>query len=189
MSKRYTITLQRQKEYQNIIKPKSAKNPNKEYAPEDSTIGSLVVRDNEKGEDVFQCFVVENIGPSTDTPKQDKRIVARTYGLYWTESGVALPKEYKQENGRARCLSLYTHELPTFKGRHIHIHIGNYPQDTEGCLLLNYTDNKNGTGGQSTQAIKDFYALVGKNGEVGEDGDIKKAILNFELIVKEIDNA
>lgn len=77
MNKRYTITLQRQKEYQNIVKPKSAKNPNKEYAPEDSTIGSLVVRDNEKGEDIFKCFVVENIGPSTDTPKQDKRIVAR----------------------------------------------------------------------------------------------------------------
>lgn len=184
MNKRYTITLQRQKEYQNIVKPKSAKNPNKEYAPEDSTIGSLVVRDNEKGEDIFKCFVVENIGPSTDTPKQDKRIVARTYGLYWTESGVSLPSDIKP-----RCLSLYTNELPTFKDRRIHIHIGNYPQDTEGCLLLNYTDNKNGTCGQSTQAIKDFYALVGKNGEVGEDGDVKKAILNFELIVKEIDNA
>lgn len=142
------------------------------------------MRDNEKGEDVFQCFVVENAGPSTDTPKQDKRIVARTYGLYWTESGVALPSDIKP-----RCLSLYTHEQPSFKDRRIHIHIGNYPQDTEGCLLLNYADNKNGTGGQSTQAVKDFYALVGKCGEVGKDGNVDKAVLNFELIVREINNA
>lgn len=45
---------------------------------------------------------VENGGESTDTPNQDKRIIARTYGLYWTESGVALPADVKP-----KCISLY----------------------------------------------------------------------------------
>ena len=140
------------------------------YREEDSTIGEFVVTD-EAGKEVFKCFCVENIGPSTDTPNQDKRIMPRTYKLYYTESSVALPPEHKP-----KCISLYTDELPSFKDRRIHIHIGNYPQDTEGCLLLNYTDNENGTGGRSTDAVRDFYNLVE---EVGID--------NFSLEVREIE--
>ncbi|WP_066389550.1 DUF5675 family protein [Helicobacter himalayensis] len=162
----FHIILQRQKEYKNIQKPPKA---GKVYKEEDSTIGSFKVFDDENKE-VFSCFCVENIGPSTDTPRQDKRIIPRVYKLYWTQSSVSLPKEYAP-----RVLSLYTDELPSFKERRIHIHIGNYPQDTEGCLLLNYADNGNGTGGRSTDAVRDFYALVEKAG-----------VENFTLEVKEI---
>lgn len=162
----FTITLQRKKEYQNVQKP--PKN-GRVFGEEDSTIGEFIITD-EKGQELFKCFCVENIGPSTDTPRQDKRIIARPYKLYWTESSVALPKEFAP-----RCISLYTDELPSFKDRRIHIHIGNYPQDTEGCLLLCYTDNKNGTGGRSTDAVRDFYTLIEKKG-----------IKNFTLEVKEI---
>lgn len=163
-----TITLQRKKEYDNVEKPPNAKT-GRVYKTESSTIGELVVTD-EKGAQLFKCCTCENGGESTDTPNQDKRIVARTYQLYWTESGVALPKEWKP-----KCLSTYTDERKEHKGRRIHIHIGNYPQDTEGCILLGYADNGNGTIGQSTDAVKNFYDLVQKHG-----------VENFRLVVKEI---
>ena len=166
MSK-FIITLQRIKEYEKVSKP--ASKSGKTYKDEGATIGKFIVH-NAKGEEVFSSYCVENIGPSTDTPRQDRRIMPRTYKLYWTQSGVSLPKSYAP-----KCLSLYTDELPSFKERRIHIHIGNYPQDTEGCLLLNYADNKNGSCAQSTKAVEDFYNLVGKEG-----------VENFELVVKEI---
>ena len=163
-----TITLQRKKEYNNIQKPPNAKT-GRVYKTEPSTIGELIV-ENEDGEIIFKCVTCENGGPSTDTPNQDKRIVARTYQLYWTESSVALPKEWKP-----KCLSTYSDERKEHKGRRIHIHIGNYPQDTEGCILLGYADNGNGTIGSSTDAVKNFYDLVQKRG-----------VENFRLEVREI---
>lgn len=161
---KFIATLQRIKEFENIKKPNKTK-------VEGSTLGEFVVT-NEKGNRVFSCYTIENAGPSTDTPNQDKRIVAREYKLYWTESSVTLPKEY----GR-KCLSLYTDELPSFKSRRIHIHIGNYPQDTEGCILLNHRSLGNGIGSESTRALKEFYDLVSREG-----------VENFTLVVKEIED-
>lgn len=163
----FNIVLQRKKEWQGIQKP--PKN-GRAYKVETSTTGELTVTD-ESGAEIFKCVTLENGGPSTDTPNQDKRIVARTYQLYWTESGVALPKEWKP-----RTLSTYTDERKEHKGRRIHIHIGNYPQDTEGCILLGYKDNNNGTIGLSTQAVQDFYKLIDTRG-----------IEFFRLVVKEIE--
>lgn len=156
----YKIELIRRKEYNAVKRPGSSK------SAEDSTISTFEVFDD-AGKLVFSCFALENGGPSTDTANQDKRIIPRKYKLYWTESSVALPKEYKP-----KCISLYTDELSSFKGRRIHIHVGNYPQDTEGCILLNQFDNEDGTCSQSRKAVKEFYDLVARVG-----------IENFELFV------
>lgn len=148
------IIIKRRKEY-----PKVAWYRNdKLLKAEPSTIGDVSFIKN--GKEVYKCVCLENGGPSTDTPRQDKRIVAREYKLYETESTVSLPKEYTINNGKKRCISLFTDELKSFKNRRIHIHIGNAPQDTEGCLLFGETDNKNGTISGSTNAIRKAYTLL-----------------------------
>lgn len=163
----YRCVLQREKEYDDVAHP-----TDKSKANEGSTIGTFTVYDDDNNV-LFKCHTVENIGPSTDTPKQDKRIVAREYDLYWTTSTVPLPKSHKPN-----CISLKTDELPSFKSRRIHIHAGNFPQDTLGCILLNAKDNCNGTCSTSTVTVEKFYNLVKEKG-----------IENFKLIVKEIEDA
>lgn len=173
---KYKIILQRLSEHKDVKKPNVAK-------IEDSTLGKLSVNEiQENGtlKEIWSCFTCENIGESTDTPKQDKRIVAREYALEWTDSikNAALSRAYphfKCPNGRNKALLLTCDSvLPSFRNRRILIHIGNYPQDTEGCLLFGYKKG-NGVVFESTECIKDFFELVQKEG-----------VENFTLIIKEI---
>lgn len=164
---RFKCVLQRLKEYENISKP------NCDKPSEPSTSGRFSVTDTETGEEIWHCYTIENGGPSTATPLQDKRILARRYVFEWTESKVSVPKNWKP-----KCLTTICPDDPKHKPRRIHVHIGNYPQDTEACLLLCKVDNKNGTGSQSTIAVDEFFNLVAKHG-----------VENFELEIKEIENA
>lgn len=145
------LLIKRRIEYKNVAWSYKGK----VYKPEDSTISdAILIKD---GKEIYKCFCLENGGPSTDTPKQDKRIIARTYNLYETLSSVSLPSKYCNKDGTKRCISLYTNELPSFKNRRIHIHIGNSPQNSEGCLLFGEIDNRNGTIGASTKAVTIIY--------------------------------
>lgn len=174
----FLITLQRKKEYDSVQKPPNAKT-GRVYKTEPSTIGELIV-ENESGEIIFACVTCENGGPSTDTPNQDKRIVAREYYLEWTDSSTngatakAYPK-WKAKNGRNVAVWLKTKDLPSFASRRVLIHSGNDPQSTEGCILVNYVDNGNGTCSDSTRCVNDLFLLFEKYG-----------IENFKLIIKEI---
>lgn len=150
------IVIKRKKEYQDVKWQRKGI----ELKRETSTIGNVEVWKD--GKIIYKCFSCENGGKSTDERGWDRRIVARQYGLYETTSNVSLPKEYKLKDGTKRCISLYTDNLPFFKSRRIHIHIGNAPQDTEGCILLGEVDNKNGTIGTSTVAVKKIYDLCFK---------------------------
>lgn len=163
------IIINRKKEYKEVVWYRN----DKLLKAEPSTISDVSIMKD--GKEIYKCYCLENGGPSTDTPKQDKRIVARIYKLYETESSVSLPKEYTKRNGVKRCISLYTDDLPSFKNRRIHIHIGNAPQDTEGCLLFGLVDHKDGTIGNSTQAIKEIYLLCFKEG-----------LENCKIIINEI---
>lgn len=156
--------LKRETEYNNIKKPKSNKDA------EGSTIGTLKVYDD-KGENIFTCFTLENAGESIDTSKQDKRIVARDYKLEWTSTSVCLPKEYKWNGLLLTCDDV----LADFRKRKIFIHVGNYPQDTAGCILLGMINKNDGAIYDSTNAVKQFYDIVKK---YGAD--------NFVLRIKEI---
>ena len=165
------IILQRKKEYKDVKW--------KDQKPEDSTIGELIV-ENENGEIIFACVTCENGGESTDTPNQDKRIVAREYYLEWTDSSTngatakAYPK-WKAKNGRNVAVWLKTQSLASFASRRILIHSGNAPTHTLGCILVGYVDNGNGTCGDSTRCVNDLFLLFEKYG-----------VENFRLEVKEI---
>lgn len=176
------IVIQRKEEYAGVVKNSSKK-------AEDSTIGELRVYD-EKGENIFSCFTLENGGESTSESGTDKRILAGVYYLRWTSSstnsGLAIKYDYwKKENhlekikdgtqGKNIAVWVMSDTIKNHNKRRILIHIGNYPQDTLGCILCGYTNENNGKIGNSTKAINDLFLLFEKYG-----------IENFKLTIKEI---
>lgn len=71
-------------------------------------------------------FMLEPPGPSTTQAGQRKRIPAGTYNLVWHSSA--------KYQGVVR---LYNDQVP--QSRAILIHAGNYPSNTDGCLLAGKT--------------------------------------------------
>ena len=69
-------------------------------------------------------YALESAGPDTTERGKDRRIPAGLYSVVWHRS----PK--------FNCVVpvLYNEQVP--KDRYIEIHAGNYPKDTEGCILL-----------------------------------------------------
>ena len=177
------ITIQRKEEYENVKKNENNKNA------ETSTVGNLSVY-NEKGENIFSCFTLENGGESTSESGTDRRILAGVYYLRWTSSstnsGLAIKYDYwKKANhlekikdgtqGRNIAVWVMSDTIKNHNKRRILIHIGNSPQDTLGCILCGYINGNNGKIGNSTKAINDLFLLFEKYG-----------IENFKLTIKEI---
>ncbi|WP_455145683.1 DUF5675 family protein [Brachyspira pilosicoli] len=177
------IVIQRKEEYDNVKKNENDKNA------ETSTVGNLSVY-NEKGENIFSCFTLENKGESTSESGQDKRILAGVYYLRWTSSstnsGLAIKYDYwKKANhlekikdgtqGKNIAVWVMSDTIKNHNKRRILIHIGNSPQDTLGCILCGYINGNNGKIGNSTKAINDLFLLFEKYG-----------IENFKLTIKEI---
>ena len=179
------IVIQRKEEYENVKKNENDDNKNAET----STVGNLSVY-NEKGENIFSCFTLENKGESTSESGQDKRILAGVYYLRWTSSstnsGLAIKYDYwKKENHLEKikdgtnkkiiAVWVMSDTIENHNKRRILIHIGNSPQDTLGCILCGYINGNNGKIGNSTKAINDLFLLFEKYG-----------IENFKLTIKEI---
>lgn len=179
------IVIQRKEEYENVKKNENDDNKK----AEGSTIGELRVYD-EKGENIFSCFTLENGGESTSESGTDRRILAGEYYLRWTSSntnsGLAIQYNYwKKANhlkkikdgtqGRNIAVWVMSDTIENHNKRRILIHIGNSPQDTLGCILCGYINGNNGKIGNSTKAINDLFLLFEKYG-----------IENFKLTIKEI---
>lgn len=147
----YCLKVKRESEHKGIL----YKNKR-----EDSTLGSVVLEDV-NGKELWKGYSLENIGPSTDTPNQDRRIVAREYQLEWTST--TKNSNSKLGKFKNKALLVTCKELPSFRHRRILIHTGNYPQDTEGCILLGKgVDKKQGIILKSVDAINELFAILDK---------------------------
>lgn len=160
---RYQLELQRLKEFKAV----TAKG-----TTEPSTIGELTLT-SEIGEELFKGYTCENGGPSTDTPNKDKRIVAREYDLEFTDTN--RNNTDKLGKWKKKALWLKTKELPSFANRRILVHIGNFPQDTLGCILVGKREGNNGTVSNSIETIIKLFNTIEKIG-----------VNNVTLIIKEI---
>lgn len=161
-TKQYQLKLTR------LVEVSEAYNPRK---TEPATIGKLEVIDTQSKNRVLATFYTcENGGPSTDTPMQDRRIVARDYNLEWTDSSKngSLAKKYpKYKIGSRNKAILLTCDnvLKSFRNRRILIHCGNYSNDTEGCVLVGKTKNEiKGFVGNSVEACYELFELLEKIG-------------------------
>lgn len=154
----YKILLQRLFQVENVKK----KNSNK---IESSTIGVLRLLDSDN-KDIYRCITIENGGVSSKESNKDRRIMPDTYALGWSSTRVSLPDGYKGRGILLKYHSKLSKVIDSkFDSRRIFIHVGNYPQDTEGCILLNksYDFAKNpGFGILSTAAVSEFYFLIDK---------------------------
>lgn len=160
---KYKLILQRKKEF-------SAVKDNKGRV-ENSTTGELTLL-NEHDQEILKLYTCENDGPSTDTPKQDKRIVAREYQLGWTKTS-------KNTNSRLgifknKAIWVKMDKNPAFANRMILIHVGNYPTDTEGCILVGTSTNN----GYVSNSVDGIIKLFNELTDIG--------LNNVTLIVKEI---
>lgn len=183
----YKLILQRLKEYKRVKGTGSAR----DKPAEPSTIGRVQLL-NQEGNTLFKCYSCENGGESSDTPNQDKRIIARTYDLRFSSSSVngGTARNYPQwqvknnqcpvkindgTSGANVVIWLTCKDKPELAKRRIHLHSGNCPQHTLGCILLGYTDNKDGTISNSAKCVSDFFTLANNIG-----------IENITLEIKEI---
>lgn len=143
----YKIIIYREHEVKAVQKPGCTK-------VEGSTLGTLYLyRGSQR---IFECKTVENAGESTNVPNQDKRILPGFYTFTQAKTSVKLPKI-----AGGKGILLVNPFDPTFINRRIFIHIGNYPQDSEGCILLNMDVNyKLGFGVSSTSACQLFYNVM-----------------------------
>ena len=98
---------------------------------EDGTIGRLSAID-QNGIEMFFCYTLEPAGDDTTQRGQDKRIPIGSYGITMRFS----PKFQRE------LPLLFNKDVP--KDRYILIHHGNYPKDTEGCILVGKTWDKEG---------------------------------------------
>ncbi|HAF28643.1 MAG TPA: hypothetical protein DCG75_06305, partial [Bacteroidales bacterium] len=96
-------------------------------------------------------YILEPAGPSTTQSGLDRRIPAGTYNII-------------KNVGSKYGLRLYNDQVP--QSRAILMHIGNYPGDTEGCLLSGSSIGVNFVSGSGSliNQIMNHFNQVGFNG-------------------------
>jgi len=105
------------------------------YKTDTSTIGELLI------DGVFECFTLEDI----ERPVKIKAETAIPKGTY---------KVIINESNRFKRLMPLLLNVPNFEG--VRIHSGNTNHDTEGCILVGQTRNKNYIG-QSRKAYEKLF--------------------------------
>jgi hypothetical protein len=105
------------------------------YKTENSTIGELLI------DGIFECFTLED----KERPVKIKGETAIPKGTY---------KVIINQSNRFKRLLPLLIDVPNFEG--VRIHSGNSNHDTEGCILVGQTRNKNYIG-QSRKAFDKLF--------------------------------
>jgi coproporphyrinogen III oxidase-like Fe-S oxidoreductase len=103
---------------------------NRKWQTNLSTIAELSIED-----DSFSGFTLEPPGPDTTSSDQDKRIPEGTYKVEWYNATNPNLAKYNP------LPLIYNDVVP--ENRYILFHNGNYPRNTEGCLLVGASRGKN----------------------------------------------
>nr|DAD71143.1 MAG TPA: Protein of unknown function (DUF2778) [Podoviridae sp. ctiuS14] len=111
----------------------------------DGTIGEFALVDQYRI--LMQGNTLEAAGPDTVEPNKDRRIPKGEYNVQWHDS----------PRFRERLPLLYNELVP--KSRGILIHRGNFPRDTEGCILLGNGYDEKGVY-SSRDTMNRFMSLV-----------------------------
>lgn len=112
----------------------------------DGTLGTFTLYKCFENEEraVFKGYSLEPAGPDTTESGKDRRIPEGEYNVKWLPS-----PRFKRT-----LATLYNEKVP--ESRRILIHVGNYPKNTEGCILLGRTFNTQGVF-ESTATVNEFH--------------------------------
>jgi len=114
------------------------------------TIGHLYINDN-------HSYFCDTLEPENRLARGEKKVKGKTaipagkYKVYMTFSTRFSRLQFYRENGVDLPL---LEDVPQFEG--VRIHVGNFPQDTEGCILVGQNTKKGYVGGSKTT----YSALV-----------------------------
>ena len=108
-----------------------------------STLGTFSIPSHN-----FNGFILERPGPDTTTRNMRKRVPIGVYKVKWHKTTL--------NRSLGKAFVLFNDDVPA--DRYILIHIGNYPKDTDGCILLGSSKGKDFVG-NSTSTIFAFYKL------------------------------
>lgn len=111
----------------------------------DGTIGKFKLEDN--GQILLEGYSLEPKGADTTEPNRDRRVPQGLYHVSWHQS-----VKFK------RTLPLLYNEVVP-KKRYILIHAGNFPKDTDGCILLGNRCDEKGVY-QSAKTLEAFMSNV-----------------------------
>lgn len=118
----------------------------------DGTLGELIVREN--GVILFECKTLEPSGADEIRPNQDRRIPKGKYSV----------EMYQSPKFKTTLPLIYNEIVP--KDRYILIHWGNFPDDTEGCILVGDSFLKNGVANSKATFKKLMRVLDSDNLEL-----------------------
>lgn len=115
-----------------------------------STKGLLYINDR------FQCFTLENPFQETKIPGKT-RIPNGIYELAIKESS-PMSDKYKKRYPDMHNGMIWIKNIPNFES--VYIHVGNTPNDTEGCILVGETFSLDGMLASSSVAYIDLYEKI-----------------------------
>ncbi|MCG8709079.1 hypothetical protein JHU04_002310 [Brenneria sp. 4F2] len=100
-------------------------------------------------------YILERPGPDTTVSGLRQRIPEGSYKIKWHNSNIPSVKPYNP------VPLLYNANVP--QSRYILIHNGNYPRNTDGCLLIGSTKGNDFVGG-SVIKLKELKETISQEG-------------------------